>query len=476
MSSVHDQAMQYVYRQVLQRLMERFSPAQRASLQLLIQRVIVAAGGYERVGSFKVMYAHGGGKDSVHALAFLRAAQLSIAARAQATFNLRIATARHAGMTADVIANIERGYSALFVQDDPRVEVLVLDDAVMQPFDSAQLSSPNQRQADRNDLLLAGHLAGGVACPPFCGCCYAGLADLYRHAMAWDGGVDAVISADPLPERKRYLAWGRRKLRRAGVGLSVQVATFPRAMIDALSAVRRQHLQRLLGLSLQTQYFSGNQRPLRFIAIDDLVHQPFDAECEVLSAFLGFQCSEHSCVLSESDCVTPLLSAHLWGLRREHVHGQCYADGVSDYLKRAGIRMQRKQMSPLLQREVLAAWQGADQLAQRRQQAADLATQAYGLSEAQLICLLFAPFIEGGKRLEPFLRQCHPGMLVALPYMHKALREQRAPEPVVQWLVNISGLPLSTLQTLYWLEAETLSKTLCHPVSDLSSGKAMASR
>ncbi|NES11993.1 hypothetical protein G3O07_23340 [Pseudomonas laurentiana] len=92
MSSVHDQAMQHVYRQVLQRLMEHFSQAQRASLQLLIQRVIVAAGGYERVAGFKVMYAHGGGKDSVQALAFLRAAQLSIAARSTSTFHLRIAT------------------------------------------------------------------------------------------------------------------------------------------------------------------------------------------------------------------------------------------------------------------------------------------------------------------------------------------------------------------------------------------------
>ncbi len=476
MSSVHDQAMQHVYRQVLQRLMEHFSQAQRASLQLLIQRVIVAAGGYERVAGFKVMYAHGGGKDSVQALAFLRAAQLSIAARSTSTFHLRIATARHAGMTADVMANIERGYSALFVHDDPRVEALVLDGGVLQPFDSGQTASPDQCQADRNDLLLSGHLTLGAACPAFCGCCYPGLADLYRHAMAWDGGVDAVISADPLPERKRYLAWGRRVLRRAGVGLSAQVATFPRAMIDALGAVRRQQVQQWLGQPLQAQPFAGSQRPLRFIAIDDLVHQPFDEPCDVLNAFLGFHYDEHSFVLSESDCATPLLSAHLWGLRSEHVHGQPYVAGVNDYLKRARVRMQRKQMSPSLQREALAAWQGADQLAQRRQRARDLAAQAYGLSEAQLICLLFAPFVEGGKRLEPFLRRCHPGMLVALPYMHKALREQRAPEPVVQWLVSIGGLPLSTLQALYRLEAEALSPSLNHPAHGQCFGRAAAHR
>ena len=35
--------------------------------------------------------------------------------------------------------------------------------------------------------------------------------------LAWQGGVDALINADPLPERRRYLAWGRRVMREAGL-------------------------------------------------------------------------------------------------------------------------------------------------------------------------------------------------------------------------------------------------------------------
>ena len=42
MSTLHDQAMSNVYAQVLKRLLEHFSQSQRASLQLLIQRLLVS--------------------------------------------------------------------------------------------------------------------------------------------------------------------------------------------------------------------------------------------------------------------------------------------------------------------------------------------------------------------------------------------------------------------------------------------------
>ena len=50
MSTIHEQAMSYVYQQVLQRLVGHFTRAERTVLQLLIQRIVVAAGGMEQVG------------------------------------------------------------------------------------------------------------------------------------------------------------------------------------------------------------------------------------------------------------------------------------------------------------------------------------------------------------------------------------------------------------------------------------------
>lgn len=71
MSTIHEQAMNHVYQQVLQRLIGHFSRAGRTALQLLVQRIIVAAGGMEQVGDFKVLVAHGGGEVSSYSLALL---------------------------------------------------------------------------------------------------------------------------------------------------------------------------------------------------------------------------------------------------------------------------------------------------------------------------------------------------------------------------------------------------------------------
>lgn len=53
MSTIHEQAMTYVYQQVLQRLIGHFAREERTALQLLVQRIVVAAGGIEQVGGLQ---------------------------------------------------------------------------------------------------------------------------------------------------------------------------------------------------------------------------------------------------------------------------------------------------------------------------------------------------------------------------------------------------------------------------------------
>lgn len=183
MSSIHEQAMNYVYQQVLQRLLGYFTRAERTALQLLIQRLIVAAGGIERISGFKVLVAFGGGKDSAYTLAFLRAAQLSIACRSPGTFNLRVVNRRHAGMTPAVMDNINRTYSALFLYDDPRVETLVIDNQYTQAFEPDLPFSSAGREQNRLDMLLGGHLSAGDARTTFCNTCYLGLAEFLGRAL-----------------------------------------------------------------------------------------------------------------------------------------------------------------------------------------------------------------------------------------------------------------------------------------------------
>ncbi|WP_397448039.1 hypothetical protein [Pseudomonas sp. NA-150] len=453
MSSIHEQAMNYVYQQVLQRLLSYFSRAERTALQLLIQRLIVAAGGIERIGSYKVMVAFSGGKDSAYTVAFLRAAQLSIAGRSPATFNLRIANLRHAGMTSAVMGNIHRTYSALFLYDDPRVEVLMLDQQQVRPFRVDLPFSVAGRERNRSDMLLAGHLTAGDGRATFCNSCYLGLADFFGRAACWGTGIDAVVSGDSRKEQKQYAAWMMRLAQDQDVPESVWRNQSFNGVLKTLSGVGRSYYRELYEEGIEPT-FRSSAYPNKaivpaFITVFDLVSCKADDHWTLLTEFLGFEFSDLSFNFSESDCANPLLMAHMRGLQAQFVRGRSYEEGIAEYLELAQALMRNKQMPERLVDQAMAAYDNPLKIEERRALASAYAHEAFSLTDAQLVCLLFSPFVDAGQGLEDFLRRCHPGMLVALPDLHKALMGLQVPEQIIQWLIDTSGLSKVGLQNLY---------------------------
>lgn len=453
MGSIHEQAMQYIYQQVLQRLLEHLSQAQRASLQLLVQRLIVSAGGIERVRGMRLLFVFDASRSSTHALACLRAAQLSIAARSPGTFQLRIVTAWQAGMSATTRANLDGSFSALFLYDDPRIELLVFDDQQPLPFDSRRLPSLNQQQAERQEWLLCGHVLDDPrATVNFASHGYLHLAELAYLASYWEGGVDAVISADTLSDRKRFLAWSRRALRQARLLGARPLHACASTLLQGLSGLRRCYLDQLHGrLQGQAQEMDPSRPALRFVTIDDLVSDR-DSPGERLDGFLGYRVDDQVFSSPRTGMANPMLLAHLQGLRAEFLCSSTYVEGMEDHLCQVRSLEPRNRLPATLPAAARERWQ-RDSWKQWRAEASAFALKHYGLSDTQLVCLVFSPFVAQGRRLELFLNRCHPGMLVALPYLHKALRGEPAPEPVAQWLVDISGLSLTHLRTLYRREA-----------------------
>jgi hypothetical protein len=456
MGSIHEQAMNYVYQQVLQRLLSYFNRAERTALQLLIQRLIVAAGGIENIGTYKVLVAFSGGKDSAYTVALMRAAQLSIAGRAPATFNLRVANMRHAGMTSAVMANIHRCYSALFLHDDPRVELLVVDHQYVQAFEPDLPFSSAGREQNRSDMLLGGHLTAGDARTTFCNSCYLGMAEFLGRAACWGDGVDAVLSGDSLKEQKQYATWIMRLARHEGQAVENWHTLGFMTALNTIDSVGRAYYRELYGE--ETQPAGLMLRPLgypnkpvapAFLTVADLIGFRLEEHWALLTDFLGFRFDDLAFSFSESDCANPLLMAHMRGLKTQYVQRRAYADGIAEYLELASEMMRRKRMPRRLIDKALAAYDHPDKLEERRALAAGYAQEAFGLSEAQLVCLLFAPFVDAGAQLEAFLRVCHPGMLVALADLHRALSGHSAPDQVIQWLVDVSGLSLKGLQNLY---------------------------
>ncbi|MBI6910371.1 hypothetical protein [Pseudomonas palleroniana] len=443
MSAIHEQAMNYVYHQVLQRLIGHFTRAERTALQLLIQRIVVAAGGMEQVGDYKVLVAHGGGAVSSYTLALLRAAQLTIAGRAPKTFHLRVATLRHAGMTQATLDTLYQGYSALFLHDDPRVDLLLVENQEVLPFNHQRPASSAGREVSQRNMLMIGHLTSGDIRATLCNDTYLRLGDFYQRVTTWGGGVHAVVSGDSARTQSQYLAWLKKTATTAGIILppgksSSLNALFARMEEWSAGCYRDLYGEHYVDIDSPGR---GGHRHLAYIGIDDLLGEVDVASTPLLTQFLARKPDPFAFHFSHSAFPNPLLMAHLHGLQAQCLRELSYAEGVDSFVRQAMDAMYRRHIP-----HHLIAEASSDD---GRILSATYAQEFFGLDEGQLTCLLFSPFIHHGERLEGYLRQCHPGMLVALPELHNVLQGKPAGDVLQQWAVDTSGLSLPLLQHLY---------------------------
>lgn len=456
MTSIHDQAMNYVYQQVLQRLLGFFSRAERTALQLLIQRLAVAAGGMEHIGDYKVLAIQTGARDNCYTLALLRAAQLTIATRAPATFQLRIASLRLNGTSCAAVENMHRTNSALFVYDDPRVEVLMVDDREVLPFNHLTPISDAGRESSRLNQLLIGHRREWHGGFDLWDDGYLATGEFYGQIARWDGGVDALLISDTPRQQKQFIDGLKRAATKAGLkpshaGEAGYSGLF--ALLDELGSDCYQ--------AFYTDYGQARWRPQeRFetcrrtacIDIHDLLVSNLEERWPLLTEFLGFQPDEMFAQISDNEFVSPSISAHVQGLQACFVQGRNYESGVAQYLQHALVMMRRKRLPERLCEQAIEVFGNPSTLSEQRARAAAEAQKNLGLSEAQLVCLLFAPFVEKGAGLKRFLRQCHPGMLVAMPELHRAMQGHPVAEQIMQWMIDVSGLPVSLIGQLYRME------------------------
>lgn len=423
MSDIHDQAMQYIYQQVLERLLKHMSQAQRASMQLLIQRLLVAAGGVEYIGQLQLLVVHGQDRRSAHLLACLRAAQLTIALRAPATFRLRVVVAALPAISQKTLINHERSFGKLFLQDDTRVELLMVEGQTVVPFRVRPTLSSEPWAQSRQALLLFGHLTAGQPEAIFGSRLHLQLANAFCLVLDKSQGTSALITLIPERQRLLYLAWGRRCLRLAGESGLHNTYLNLATLAEALG-----WLQGLADAPLDAPdspaATANPDSPLRVIAVDDLLQEKVDDS--QLEQMLGLN-------LEPSASQAPL-SAYF-----DH-------DALL-HLRQLRGRQQRKE--PGKEGRLGLALRERNHSAKAYDPAHGRFLHLAGLTEQQLVCLIHAPFADHGLGLERFVECFHPGMRVALPYLHRALQGKPCPEPVQQWLMDVSGLSLAQLKAIY---------------------------
>lgn len=454
MNNFHEQAMSFVYQQMLNRLLGFFSRTERIALQLLIQRLLVAAGGVEQIGDYRVMVVHEGGKESTYSLAFLRAAQLSIAARTDRTFELRMVVLCQPRVTLGVMASIQAQCAELFMYEDRRVELLLVDESGAQQLRKPVDFERPVARVDRAQVLMSGHLSQGDARATFLYGDLLARARLFSYACQWGGEVNALIDRRPPTHLSQYMTWIQRV------------------------ACQRGHAQGLVThqgfattIRLCSQLADDHKHGLRLPATDRAVPEParelkvinvFDCLCgevqvlhsQVLMFVEGVK-SLQPLAIDEPQVAVVIVAAHVQGLRGVWQHGVPYTAGVTAYLQQVTQDNQyNERFKGQLIKHLRTAFKTTKKMGELRLIATQYLNALYGLNDEHLRCLIHSPFVHKGRALSLFLQQCYPEKL----HLRGAFQQLLAGAPHsmtahAPWLESVSGLPLASLQALYRLPA-----------------------
>jgi hypothetical protein len=292
-------------------------------------------------------------------------------------------------------------------------------------------------------MLMVGHVTSGDCRATLCNDTYLSLGDFYQRVSTWNGGVHALVSGDSPRKQSHLLAW----LKKTAQGSGISVARgWPRSL-NGLFA-RMEEWSTGYYRDVYGEYYVASDNPskashrhLAYIGVADLLSDADPATSTLLSEFMAYAPDPLGFHFSYPSYSNPLLMAHLRGLQAQSLRELDYGEGVEGFIQQAAPYMRRLHMSE----ELLAQASTRE----GRMLSSTYANQFFGLDETQLTCLLFSPFIHHGERLEGYLRQCHPGMLVALPELHKVLQGKPSSEMLQQWVTDTSGLSMPLLQHLY---------------------------
>ncbi|MGN9806817.1 hypothetical protein [Micromonospora sp. L32] len=401
-----------------------------------------------------VLVAYGGGKDSSYTLTFVRAMQLILFQIHGATFRMRVATNRHAGMPRAVMENIDRAYRALSLSADPDCELLLIDGTTVSVFDVDLPQSPAVIERNRVDILMTGHRTAGDARPTFCNACNLSMVNSFGLAAAYGDGVDLIITGDSRREQRDYVLWVNRLARRFGLQPPTGERQGFKGFLGSLNRIAGAYFTDIHGAEAQQTVaehaITTDVHPdLQFFSIYDDTAYAAGEHWELLTEFLGFVFDDIAFSFTESDCGNPSLMAHLRALKAERCHGRSYAEGLLEYVEFAVSLMRRKEFPERLVTIMQERYTMPGAVERMRAAMDAYASEAYGLTEEQLVAMVHAPFAEKGVGLARYLAAEQPDLVGEASRIHELLAAADDEVALTARLERLSGLTLAQLRVLY---------------------------
>lgn len=414
-------------------------------------------GSPENISNKCVLVAYGGGKDSTYMLAYVRIIQLFLYKEMNQTFKMRIVTYRHCGVTPATTQNIHNAYSALGLYNDPSVEMLLFDEEEISCFDKDKPFPLEAKNKNRRNVLITGHLVQGDGRPTFCNACNFGYINSLISACFYNNSnADIFITGDSNEELIEYSRWvGKISHEILNESEYNQTKLNGFGGYQAVKEISGFYFAEIYGnkpASNTSHLYKQSDTAPQVFSIYKYTNYASGDHWDFLTNYLGFNFDDLAFSFTESDCANPALMAHIRGLKALYLHKRNYEDGIMDYLQFAVKLMQTKQIPAHLILKAKERYLRNPGMQAMREKIQRFAEEAFGISEQNLVCMVFSPFINQGMRLKWFIKQEHPHLLPHFNAIHKMLanRKKQAEDSFYeQILTEISGLDFSDLCTLY---------------------------
>lgn len=363
---------------------------------------------HEPTKKIKILLPFGGGKDSAWTLAYVRIMQLLMNDRLSQDFFIDILIMLHPGVSRGVYKNIENLFEALHIADDIRVKVHAVTSGGI-PVDLKHGSIHDDTlKVFREEILYTGHLSRGNGRETFCNACNFTLMNAIARYVA-ENEIDVVITGDSGLEIASYWKWVNKTARLFDLSpIQKQQANWA-GLFSKMSEINHAYYEKLFSwesIEKSSCYHFPNvsidamRQPVYFSIFED-VDYAYWSHQSFIETVLGFKFYEDSFNFTESDCINPVLMAHLRGLSSDF-EGDGYINGVHHYLELVNYLMKEKSYDDDMKRRALSQYQTEEGILKKGREAEEYAKEVLKIDPIQLKALVASIFTDKMDRLDDF--------------------------------------------------------------------------
>lgn len=407
--------------------------------------------GIDNIENKRIVVGFGGGKDSSWTVSFIRTSQLLCKVKYGKTFHLDVVTMAHLGMLKPVYDNIHSVYSALQMYNKENISLIIYSYGQVSVFNKVYSIPDKIKNILRDDIMIFANLTYADARSTFCYSCNFHMVNSFLSVIKKNSFL--FLSGDSKEEIANYSKWIKNlfTLVESSSEESNNLKLNIRKFFDLNKYIYLNIFSDDDDISKRIPEidFDNITENFAFKSIHDYTNYEMEEHSEFLEGFLGFKFFEESFNFSESDCIYPMIMAHIRGIKSE-IDGRDYKNGIYEYLQLTNALMVQKNIPDKLISIMVDRYGDTNKILLMKRKAEQF-LKNINISDKHLITAIYSPFLNEGQNLNKYLTEIHPEYIKYENNIHQCLCSfETCKEPKIEKLIeDISGLNIDYIKRIY---------------------------